>query len=309
MIEIGDIVGRLFSFLVKHKYYVIVFFVLICIPAVIGIGLIDTNFEVATFMPEDANSIAGEKIEEEEFSTAMRAYVLLEDKDNWQTIELIERIESIDGVRQVEWMDDTLDIYMPEDFLSDKALAQYKKGNDTIIIIEFREDVIQQTIDNAIQEIASLMEQGGYFGGSPVVIHELRNLLKHEQSIYLLIAGGILIALLAISLSSYMAPILCIINIAIAIMLNYGTNFLVKDQVSFLTVAIAAILQLAVSMDYSIFLIHRFEEDLLSLHGDVDKAMVSSMRSTLTAISSSAMTDCAGFVALVFMHNQVRSYR
>ena len=300
-----DSMNRFFIFLVKHKFFVIAFFLLICIPAFAGIGLVETNYEIATFMPEDANSVAGTNIEEVEFSTSTKGYILLEDEENWEVMALIERIETISGVSGVDWMDDTLDIYTPESFLSEDALAQYKKGNATILIVEFSEGVSQQVTDSAIQEISDLMEQGEYFGGSPVVINELRTLLEQEQFVYLILAGGILVALLAVSLSSYIAPILCIINIGIAILLNYGTNFLVKDQVSFLTVAIAAIFQLAVSMDYSIFLIHRFEEDLQLLGGDVNQAMVSSMQATLTAISSSALTDCAGFVALIFMQNQI----
>ncbi|MDD5016827.1 MAG: MMPL family transporter [Eubacteriales bacterium] len=297
--------NRLFSFLIKHKYWVIAFFVLICIPAVMGMRLVGTNFEISTFMPGDANSVTGSIISEEEFSTAMRAYVYLKDKENWQTLALKERIESIDGVYKVDWMDDVLDIYTPEEFLSKSALEQYKKGNATILITEFGEDVAQEVTDSAIRQISDLMEDGEYFGGQPVVLNEMRELLDNEQAVYLIIAGGILIILLAISLSSYMAPLLCIINIGIAILLNYGTNFIIKDEVSFLTMGIAAILQLAVSMDYSIFLIHRFEEDLQVLNGDVDASMVSSMRATLTAISSSAMTDCAGFIALIFMQNAI----
>ncbi len=295
---------KFFSFLIKHKYIVIVFFIIITVLAIMGVALVDTNFEISNFMPEGANSVAGSNIQEEEFDTATLAYVLLENKENWRTMQLISDIESLDGVSSVDWMDDKLDIYTPEAFLSQKALEQYKKGDSTILIVTYSRQS-QDAADEATGRIESLMQKGEYFGGQPVVMNNLRNILDKEQPIYLSIAFGILILLLALSLSSYIAPLLCIINILFAIILNYGTNFIVKGEVSFLTIAIGAILQLAVSMDYSIFLIHRFEEDLLSANGDVKRAMVTSMRSTLTAISSSAMTDCAGFVALIFMHNQI----
>lgn len=304
IIHIWCTMKSFFAFLIKHKYYVICFFIIACVLSIFGISLVGTNFELSAFMPEDANSMAGAEIEEAEFASEAHAYVLLEEKENWHTLKLIEQIESIVGVNDVEWMDDSLDVYTPEAFLSQRALKQYKKGDATILIITFREGE-EQAVDNAIEQISGLMEQGEYFGGQPVVLDDLRKLLDTEPPVYLAIAGAILILLLFISLSSYMAPLLCIINIAFAILLNYGTNFLIKSEVSFLTVAIASILQLAVSMDYSIFLIHRFEEDLSIMDGDVNKAMVSSMRSTLTAISSSAMTDCAGFLALIFMHNQI----
>ena len=297
--------NRFFLFLIKHKYVVIAFFIILCIPAVLGMGLVDSNFEISAFMPEGANSVAGSVIQEREFSTATHAYVYLEDKQNWHTLELKNRIEQTEGVDHVEWIDDVLDIYTPEEFLSKSALEQYKKGGDTILIVSFGDDAVQQKIDGAIEQISAMMADGEYFGGSPVVLYDMRALLNNEQPVYLIIAGGILILLLAVSLSSYIAPLLCIINIAIAILLNYGTNFMLKDEVSFLTMAIAAIFQLAVSMDYSIFLIHRFEEELQLLKGDVSAAMVSSMRATLTAISSSAMTDCAGFFALIFMRNAI----
>ena len=299
------IMDKFFSFLIKHKNIVIAFFVVLCVSAVFGMGQIGTNFEISAFMPEDANSIRGTEIEEAEFGVATHAYILLEDSENWQVLALKEEISGISGIAAVEWLDDTLDIYTPEAFLSQDALSSYKKGDATILIVAFDETATVEITDSAIDRITSMMAQGEYFGGSPVVMNEMRRLLSDEQPVYLGIAGAILVVLLAVSLSSYLAPLLCIINIGIAILLNYGTNFIVKDEISFLTVAIAAILQLAVSMDYSIFLIHRFEEDLVLMGGDTNKAMVSSMRETLTAISSSAMTDCAGFVALIFMHNQI----
>ena len=294
-----------FSFLIKHKFFIIIFFILICIPAVFGIKLVDTNFEISAFMPEDANSMQGSIIEQREFSSGSLGYLLLEDKENWRAEELKRQIEGMDGIEKVDWIGDVLDIYTPEDFLPEEALDQYKKDGSAIMIITFDDEADKSMVDNAIDTISSMIQQGEYFGGSPMVIKDLQNMLGHEQPLYLLIAGGILILLLAVSLSSYIAPLLCIVNIGIAILLNYGTNFIVTDRISFLTVAIAAIFQLAVSMDYSIFLIHRFEEDLLKTKGNTEAAMVSAMRATLVAISSSSLTDCAGFVALVFMHNQI----
>lgn len=297
--------NAVFKFLIRHKYLVISFIFLACGASLLGIPLVQTSFEMSTFMPKDANSIAGSLVEDQEFSSAAQAYVLLEDKENWQVQELKQRIENVQGVKEVQWLDDMLDIYIPEDFLSEDALSRFKKGDSMILIIEFAGGEHDKSSDGAVDEITALMEDGEYFGGQPVVLNELGRLLSHEQAYYLLIAGAILIAILAISLSSYMAPLLCIMNIGIAIVLNYGTNFLVRDQVSFLTIAIGAVLQLAVSMDFSIFLIHRFEEDLKLTNGDVNTAMASSMRTTLTAISSSALTDCAGFLALLFMQNQI----
>ena len=263
-----------------------------------------TSFDIAVFMPGDANSIAGTAIEEQEFSTAARAYVLLDDKENWQMVALKERIGQVKGVSSVSGMDDVLDIYTPEAFLSEEALSEYKQGGAMILIISFSGEADSGEVNAAISEITSLMEDGEYFGGAPVIFSELRALLDEEQFLYLLIAGGILILLLFISLPSYLAPLLCIFNIGVAILFNYGTNFLVRGQVSFLTVAIGAILQLAVSMDYSIFLIHRFEEERAA-GGSLEAVMSRAMRATLTAISSSALTDGAGFVALMFMQNLI----
>ena len=292
---------RFFALLIRHKYIVIAFFVIISVAALIGVSFVETNFDISTFMPEDAGSVAGSSIEETEFSTQRKAYVLLEDKENWQVMRLMEDIEAVNGVENTVWMDDMLDVYTPETFLSSEALESYKRGDATIIIVELEEG--EQV--EAIRAITAMMEEGEYFGGRPVVLDELRVMIGEEMPIYLALAGAVLIVLLAVSLSSYLAPLLCIINIGVAILLNYGSNFIVKSEVSFLTIAIAAVLQLAVSMDYSIFLIHRFEEDLELMGGDTRGAMVSSMRETLTAISSSALTDCAGFVALIFMHNQI----
>lgn len=297
--------NRLFKLLVHHKYLVIIFIFLCCGASFLGIPLVKTSFEMSAFMPKGANSIAGSTIENEEFSSSAQGYILIEGRENWEAKDLKQRIEAVEGVKTVQWMDDVLDIYTPEAFLSDDALAQFKKGDATILIVEFEGEGQSDFSETAVSKISAMMEDGEYFGGQPVVLSELRETLNREQGLYLAIAGGILICILAISLSSYLAPLLCIVNIGIAIILNYGTNFLLRDQVSFLTIAIAAVLQLAISMDFSIFLIHRFEEDLKAANGDVNAAMVSSMRATLTAISSSALTDCAGFTALMFMQNQI----
>ena len=294
-----------FSFIIRGKIIVIAFFILLCVPAGFGIGLAKTSFEISSFLPKDANSIKGTEIERQEFASGDQAYVLLEGKEAWQAVKLKSDIESVPGVESVEWMDDMLDIYKPEDFLSQQALEQYKKGDSTIMIITFVGDMGDLAVEDAVKQISGMIEQGEYFGGMPVIVNELRTMLNREQSVYLGVAGGILILILAVSLSSYIAPLLCLVNIGIAILLNYGTNFIVMSRVSFLTVAIASVLQLAISMDFSIFLIHRFEEDLIPANGDTNKAMVSALHTTLVTISSSALTDCAGFIALMFMQNQI----
>jgi predicted RND superfamily exporter protein len=296
---------RFFSFIIRGKIIVIAFFILLCVPAVFGIGLAKTSFEISSFLPKDANSIKGTEIERQEFASGDQAYVLLEGKEAWQAVKLKSDIESVPGVESVEWMDDMLDIYKPENFLSQQALEQYKKGDSTIMIITFVGDMGDLAVEDAVKQISGMIEQGEYFGGMPVIVNELRTMLNREQSVYLGVAGGILILILAVSLSSYIAPLLCLVNIGIAILLNYGTNFIVMSRVSFLTVAIASVLQLAISMDFSIFLIHRFEEDLIPANGDTNKAMVSALHTTLVTISSSALTDCAGFIALMFMQNQI----
>lgn len=295
---------RFFSFLIKHRIFIITLFVLLCVPAVLGMDRSKTSFDISTFLPKDSNSIEGAKLEEAGFSSGASTYILLENKENWRILELKKAVEAVEGVKKAEWLGDVLDIYKPEEFIPKQALEQYKKGSSEIMIITFSEQMGNQTVDGAVEQIDKLVQQGEYFGGSPVIINELKRMLKSEQPAYLAIAGGILILILMFSLSSFIAPFLCLLNIGVAIVLNYGTNFLVKSQISFLTVAIASILQLAISMDFSIFLIHRFEEDLEKTAG-TNKAMVSALRATLTAISSSALTDCAGFIALMFMQNQI----
>jgi len=300
----GGQMDKIFAFLIKHKWIVIGFFAVVSVAALIGVSAVETNFDISAFMPENADSVEGSAIEEEAFHTARKAYVLLEDKENWHVLALQEDIKAMDGVKDVEWMDDMLDVYTPEAFLSEEALEKYKKGNATILVVELVE-FDEEAVNAAITDITAMMQEGEYFGGQPVVLDELRITIGAEMPVYLIIAGAILIVLLAVSLSSYIAPLLCILNIGVAILLNYGTNFIAKNEVSFLTIAIAAVLQLAVSMDYSIFLIHRFEEEMEKHGGDTKGAMVTAMRTTLTAISSSALTDCAGFLALIFMHNQI----
>ncbi len=295
--------NRFYSFIVQNTTLVVIVFVLLLIPSFIGFMLTDTNYDILSYMPDDLNSKKGERILEEEFALSGTSIVMVRDRELWEIKELKSQIQAVDGVENVVWIDDFTDITVPVAFMDSAITDQFITGDSTILQIQFKGNASSFGTAKAIEDIRELIGDGALFGGQPVIMRDLQTVTEREKNIYIAVAVVTIFIILSLSMTSWVEPILFLLSVGVAVLLNLGTN-IIKGEVSFMTASIAAVMQLGVSMDYSIFLLHRFEEEKLKFPSIKD-AMVSALSKTTVAIASSALTTIAGFAALMTMQNGI----
>lgn len=272
---------------------------MLLIPAVYGMVNTRINYDLLTYLPAGLNSVKGQAILEKDFRVAGNAFLMIEGQDDWQVRHLKKEIEKVSGVEKVIWVDQWADITIPRDFVPDQVIDQFYKGDGTLMQIQFEGGAGDEKTVAAIKNIEKLMDRNAYLGGTSAIIADLRTLIDHERVLYLIIAVALIFAVLALTMSSTIVPVLFLLSIGAAVMYNLGTN-LALGQISYVTSAIAAVLQLGVTMDFSIFLMHRYlEEKRKSLNKE--EAMATAIEKTFIAIGASSLTAIAGFLSLGVM--------
>ncbi|MCM8899698.1 MMPL family transporter [Caldicoprobacter algeriensis] len=290
-------------FVVKHRKAVLALFLTLLIPSVFGIFLTRENYDILSYMPNYLNSRKGEEILEENFNLSGQAFLVVKDREMWEVKDIKSRIEAVDGVKDVIWVDDFEDITLPAEFMNPDIRKNFFSGSSTILQIQFADSARSESTMRAINEIRKIIDRDMLFGGEPVIMNDLKAITSKEMVYYMVIAVISIYLILSASMTSFIEPLLFLASIGIAILLNMGTN-VIKGEISFITASIAAVMQLGVSMDYSIFLLHRFEEEKQK-HPNIDDAMVAAMSRTGVPVMGSALTTIAGFVALMFMKNGI----
>lgn len=287
------------KFIVNHKKTIIFTYILMIILSVISSQLVEINYDLSTYLPREVNSIKGKGLLEKEFGIAGVAYVLIKDK-TFQDLDKISRdIDSIPGVEKVIWLGSAEDILKPEAFMNENIKKEFLNENANLLQVQFlNPNDSKETVD-AVEKIYSYINEFGVIGGPASISHDLQKITSKEIIYYSIIAFIIIFIVLFISMESFIEPILFFIAIGVAIILNKGTN-VIFPNVSFNTDSIASIIQLAVSMDYSIFLIHRYIEEKRH-HESKDKAMIAAIGNTFTSVLSSSLTTVGGFLALTAM--------
>lgn len=297
MIEM-DKVSR---FIVKYRNKILIFAILLLIPSVIGYLNTDINYDILSYLPNDCESMKGQKILDEDFNLASVGLMVTNDLNDKGVVELEQKIEKIDGVSDVLWRDDVMDITFPKEMLPKEIRNQlYSKGS-TLMIVTFDEDTASQKTMNAISEIKKVSNKDCYLGGMSAVAEDTKNLANSEMIKYIGIAIILSLIVLYLGLESNVAPLIFMLGIAFPIIYNFGTNIFL-GEISYITQALAAILQLAVTMDYSIFLLHRYQEEKKKVENTSNEvAMAKAIHATFTSITSSSITTIAGFITLCFM--------
>ncbi|WP_025746994.1 efflux RND transporter permease subunit [Caldicoprobacter faecalis] len=290
-------------FVVKHRKAVLALFLALLISSVFGIFLTRENYDILSYMPNYLNSRKGEEILEENFNLSGQAFLVVKDREMWEVKDIKSRIEAVDGVKDVIWVDDFEDIILPMEFMNPDIRENFFSGRSTILQIQFVDNARSESTMRAINEIRKIIDRDMLFGGEPVIMNDLKVITSKEMVYYMVIAVISIYLILSASMTSFIEPLLFLVSIGIAILLNMGTN-IIKGEISFITASIAAVMQLGVSMDYSIFLLHRFEEERQK-HPNIDDAMVAAMSRTGVPVMGSALTTIAGFVALMFMKNGI----
>jgi predicted RND superfamily exporter protein len=284
------------TFILKHRKAVLILFVAIAaVCAVVSFG-VSVNYNVSDYLPDNAQSTAALAILDDEFKDAVpNARVMLKDVDLQEALEYKQKLKDIDGVSDVLWLDDVLDLKIPLETADSETVEAYYKNGSALISLTIRSgDEVPVT-----EAIYALIGPEGALSGHAVDIAAAQNLTGNETRTATLILVPVIILILLISTTSWLEPLLYLGAIGISVLINMGTN-LFFGEVSFVTNAVSPILQLAVSMDYAIFLLRSFEE-FRKQTDDTGEAMRRAMKRAFTSVAASAATTVFGFLALVFM--------
>ena len=290
---------RFADLVTRHPRTILVVSVLLAVIA--GLGAIKTpiNYDMFSYLPKDVDSIKGQFIMTEQFKSADTGYVLLKTTNTAEVLKVKQDLAAIDGVAHVGWMSDIVDPSVPDVFIPQELIALFKKGEHALLHISFADVAASDRTQASVAAIKAYLKADQAFTGMPVFLYELNEMVK-DQEVKSVLTAVILSALVTgIATGSATVPILFLLAMGLGIIYNMGTNYFL-GQISYLTKATAAVIQLGVTIDFSIFLMHRFREET---HHTDDKrlAMVKAMQRTAGAIIPCALVTMAGFLALVSM--------
>lgn len=274
---------------------------ILLIPAIIGYLLTGVNYDILSYLPDDINSVQGEQILDESFHNASSAMLVIENFDDKDVVALKEKIMKIDGVTNVTWTDSVIDTTVPNSSLPSflRKIFYSTDGKSTLMLINFESASASDKTGTAIKEIRSLMNKQCFLSGMSAVLTDTKDLADSQAPIYIAFAIFLALVVMSFTMDSWVLPFVLLASLGIAVVYNMGTN-LIFGEISFITKSIAAILQLGVTMDYSVFLIDRFDEEQ-RYTDNRSLAMGRAVAKTFTALMGSSLTTVFGFLAMCFM--------
>lgn len=284
---------------VKLRVPILILAFLLLIPS--GIGYINTkvNYDMLSYLPEEIDTMKGQDILKEEFGTGAFSMFVVEGMEPKDVSALKAKIEKVDHVKDVIWYDSVMDLSIPMEMLPDEIYDTFNNGDATMMFILFDDTTSSDGTMEAVQEIRKIADKDCFLAGMTAVLVDTRDLSNSEAPIYVAIAVVLSCVVLSLTMDSFLIPFLFLASIGIAIVYNLGTNMML-GSISYITKALAAVLQLGVTMDYSIFLWHSYEEEQEHTT-DKKQAMVNAIVSTISSVVGSSITTVAGFIALCFM--------
>ena len=290
---------RFGAFIAKHRNIVLIVAILLSILSVFGMINTKINYDVLTYLPQDLDSMKGQNILDDTFASASLSMLIMDDAEPKEVSRIKEKVQTIDGVESVLWIDDVLDISIPKEILPEDVRGALYSKDSTMMVIKYKEGSSSEVTQKAITDIRKVMDEKSFLSGLSAIVKDTKDLSDKQTPIYVLIAVVLSTIVLALTMESVIIPFIFLASIGFAILYNFGSNILL-GEVSYITKALAAVLQLGVTMDYSIFLLHRYEEEKLKIE-DKEEAMAEAIANTIAAISGSSLTTIAGFLALCAM--------
>ena len=288
------------KWIAKHKVIVVAICMLLLIPSVIGLITTRINYDLLSYLPESLETVEGQDIMVDKFGMGAFSMIVVEDMPTKDTQKLKETIKSIDHVEKVLWYDDLADITVPTEMLPQKIQDVFIKGDATMMIALFDNTTSSDEAMEAITEIRKVTGEQCFASGMSGVVTDIKNLCLQELPIYVVIAAILSFCVLALTMDSLIVPLLFLFSIGVSIVYNMGSNAFLGD-VSYVTQALTAVLQLGVTMDYSIFLLDSYEANKKRFPGDNQRAMAHAISNTFKSITASSITTVAGFLALCGM--------
>ena len=288
------------EFVCKHKRIILIIMLILLIPSIIGMKATRINYDILVYLPDGIETIQGENILSEDFNMGAFSIILLEDMETKDILKLEDEIKQVDNVAKVISGADVLGTSIPVEMLPDEVKDELYKDNTTVMLVTFKEAISSDATMNTVQHLRDITDKHCKISGMTATLLDTRDLSNSEVAIYVVIAVVLCLIVLEIALDSYVAPILLLANIGIAILYNMGTNIFL-GEISYITKAISAVLQLGVTMDFAIFLYHSYQAELKNTT-DRNQAMSIAISKTFTSVLGSSLTTIAGFLALCSMN-------
>ena len=284
---------------VKHRIPILIIALILLVPSTLGMLTTRINYDMLTYLPKDMDTVIGQDYLMEDFGKGAFSMIVVEDMDAKQVSEMKAKLENVDHVDSVIWYDSFADISLPMEMLPDKIRSEFNTDDATMLAVFFDSATSADVTMDAIREIRAICGKQCFVAGMSALVTDLKDLCEQEEPIYVGIAVALACLAMMIFLDGWLVPFVFLASIGISILINLGSNRFL-GEISYITKALAAVLQLAVTMDYSIFLWHSYNEQRASI-ADSKEAMAAAIHETLTSVVGSSITTIAGFAALCFM--------
>ena len=290
---------KISNFIVKYRNKILIFAIFLLIPSVLGFIGTGINYDLLSYLPQEAESMKAQEILGDDFNLSSVDFLVVNGMKDKDVAELKQEVKKVDGVEKVYWRDDVLPITIPKETLPKSVRSMLYSDDATMMIVTFKEGTASDRTMNAISNIKKIAGKKCFLAGMSALSEDTKDMINHDMPIFSLIAIVLVLFVLWFGLESNFAPFVFMLGIGFPIAYNFGTNIFF-GQISYITQALAMVLQLAVTMDYSIFLLHRYQEEKLR-GNDNETAMSHAITQTFVSISSSSITTIAGFMALCAM--------
>ncbi|MBO4456204.1 MAG: MMPL family transporter [Butyrivibrio sp.] len=290
---------KLSRVIVKLRYVILIMAIALLIPA--GLGYMNTrvNYDILSYLPKDIETMKGQDILLDQFGTGSFVLYVTEGMEEKDVADLKSKIEKVDHVENVLWYDSLMDLSIPMSMLPDEVYDAFNSGDATMMFVVFDDGTSADSTLEAIGEIRKISNKQCFMSGMSAIVTDMKKLTVSETPLYVVIAAILAVVVLSLTMDSYLIPVFFLSSIGMAIIYNMGTNVF-KGEISFITQSLSAVLQLGVTMDYSIFLWHSYQEEL-EKNDNKNEAMANAIAATFKSVVGSSITSIAGFVALCFM--------
>ncbi|MGN0405202.1 MAG: RND family transporter [Bariatricus sp.] len=288
------------KWIAKHRVLMLLIGFLLVIPSVIGIANTRVNYDLLSYLPEHLETVKGQDIMVDEYGMGAFSMVVVENMEMKDIQALEDRFSEVPHVKDVLWYDDVADISLPVEMIPKDLREAFFKGDATMMLVLFDDTTSSDNSMEAVEEMRKIADEQCFISGMTGVVADIKNLALKELPVYVVIAALLSLLVLELTSGSFVVPVLFLISIGLAILYNLGSNIFLGET-SYITKALTAVLQLGVTMDYSIFLLNSYEENKRRFPGEKERAMGHAIANTFKSVAGSSVTTIAGFIALCVM--------
>ncbi|MBQ7505497.1 MAG: MMPL family transporter [Ruminococcus sp.] len=285
--------------IVKSRVVILIIALILIVPSVLGMVFTRVNYDLLNYLPDNLDTVKGQHMLMDDFGKGAFSFLIIEDMDNKDVVKIEKKIKKVDHVDTVLWYADIADLSIPMEMLPDKVYKAFNTDNATMMAIFFDSGTSSDETIDAITEIRNITNEQCFLSGMSAMVTDMRDLAENEEAVYVAIAVILAVVVMMLFLDNFIIPFVFLASIGISILFNMGSNYFL-GEISYITKALASVLQLAVTMDYSIFLWHSYEEQK-EICSDHKEAMAVAIKETFRSVLGSSITTIAGFIALCFM--------